>query len=80
MNDSQVKLRDGEIVNEKYACKCVACQNHPNGPAFAETRYSMGIYAGRYCDIGWKNSGYRDVGPEEFDPSYAGESLEPEDY
>jgi hypothetical protein len=43
--------------------------------------YSMGIYAGRYCsDACWRKSGYRDVGPEEFDPTYAGEVLEEEDY
>lgn len=45
-----------------------------------EDRHSMGIYAGKYCsDICWKNSQYKDVGPEEFDPTYAGEQLEPED-
>ncbi len=42
-------------------------------------RSSMGIYAGRMCDAHWEKSGYKDVGPEDFDEGYAGESLE-EDY
>ena len=44
-----------------------------------EERYSFGIYAGRYCsDKCWKESGYRDEGPEGFDPDYAGERLDDE--
>ena len=47
---------------------------------YMEERYSLGIYAGRYCsDKCWKNSGYRDEGPEGFDPTFAGERYE-EDY
>ncbi len=49
---------------------------------FADERTSFGIYAGRYCDECWLKSGYRDATDEdaEFDPTYAGERLEPEDY
>ena len=49
-------------------------------PKEAEERYSFGIYAGKYCDTCWKKSGYKDEGPEGFDPAYAGECLEAEDY
>jgi len=45
-----------------------------------EERFSMGIYAGRYCDKHWKESGYRDVPASAFDPAYAGETLEEEEY
>jgi hypothetical protein len=42
-----------------------------------EERYSLGLYAGRWCDPCWANSGYRKEGPEGFDPLDAGESYEP---
>ena len=42
-------------------------------------RYSLGIYAGRYCDEHWASSGYRKEGREGFDPSYAGERYD-DDY
>jgi len=41
-----------------------------------EPRYSLGIYAGRYCDACWKESGYRDEPASGFDPSDAGERYE----
>lgn len=44
-----------------------------------DERYSLGIYAGRWCDPCWDQSGYRKEGPEEFDPMDAGESYEPLD-
>lgn len=43
-----------------------------------QRRYSLGIYAGRYCDECWKQSGYRDEGPEGFDPLDAGEAYDEE--
>lgn len=42
----------------------------------AEPRYSLGIYAGRWCDPCWKTAPYRKEGPEGFDPLEAGESYE----
>jgi hypothetical protein len=74
LRDGEIRLRDGTKCDERYACRCAHCEVH--GPEFADERYSMGVYAGRYCDIGWKNSGYRDVGPEEFDADYAGEWMD----
>jgi hypothetical protein len=74
MDENFVELREGKSCHERYVCHCSYCEEH--GPAFAEDRYSMGVYAGRFCDEGWKLSGYRDVGPEEFDPAYAGERME----
>lgn len=41
-----------------------------------EERYSLGIYAGRYCsDKCWRDSGYRDEPASAFDPSDAGETY-----
>ncbi len=52
-------------------CPCGRC-----GKENAEVRYSLGIYAGKYCDECWKDSGYRDEPASAFDPLDAGESLE----
>ena len=43
-------------------------------------QYSLGIYAGRWCEACWKTSGYRKEGREGFDPMDAGEAYEEEDY
>jgi len=48
-----------------------------------DTRYSFGVYAGRYCDDAcWSRSGYRDATDPDarFDPADAGEAMEPEEY
>lgn len=47
-------------------------------PQQAETQYSMGIYAGKYCDECWEVSGYRK--DADFDPTDAGEHLNECDY
>lgn len=44
--------------------------------ADVEERFSFGIYAGKWCTPCWKTSGYRDEGPEGFDPGDAGESYD----
>jgi hypothetical protein len=44
-----------------------------------EERYSLGIYAGKYCDFHWLRSGYRDEGSSGFDPVDCGERYE-DDY
>lgn len=43
-----------------------------------DERYSLGIFAGYYCDKCWDESGIRKEGPEGFDPLDAGESYDPE--
>ena len=43
-----------------------------------EDRYSLGIYAGHYCDSCWDASGYRKEGRSGFDPLDAGESYDEE--
>lgn len=55
--------------------KCCKCE------ADATERYSFGIYAGRYCDACWLESGYRDATDDEavFDEADAGERME-DDY
>ena len=42
-------------------------------------QYSLGIYAGRWCDKHWKTSGYRDEPASAFDPADAGECYGDED-
>lgn len=70
-----VKCRDGYSCPENWVCRCVECETHPDGPLMADERFSLGIYAGKMCDNAWKRSGFRDEGPESFDPSDAGESY-----
>jgi len=45
-----------------------------------EERFSLGIYAGKWCDPCWKESGYRDEDASGFDPLDAGESYEEDSY
>ena len=54
-------------------CPCSRC-----GKKDAEERYSLGIYAGRYCLKCWRESGYRDEPASAFDPADAGETYEAE--
>jgi hypothetical protein len=57
--------------NEKYHCH--RCETGLE----SEDRYSFGVYAGRWCDVCWLKSGYRDAVDHsvKFDPSDAGESI-----
>jgi hypothetical protein len=48
------------------------------GEAEAPQRFSLGLYAGKWCDDHWVTSGYRKEGPEGFDPLDAGESYDEE--
>ncbi len=47
-----------------------------------EIRQSFGVYAGRYCDECWYNSGYRDARDDNavFDPMDAGEVMWEDEY
>lgn len=45
-----------------------------------QERFSLGIYAGTYCDKCWDESGYRKEGREGYDFLDAGEYYEEEDY
>ena len=60
--------------------KIPVCECGKRGGALVLERESLGIYAGLYCDPCWAASGYRKEGREGFDPTYAGESYEGEDY
>ncbi len=55
---------------------CSGCQRPDSNELEVEERFSLGIYAGYYCDKCWKNSSYRDEGPEGFDPLDAGERYD----
>ncbi len=65
-----IRTTDGHEVSRRGICRC--------GKAGYD-RYSLGLPAGRYCDVCWDASGYRKEGREGFDAAYAGESYE-EDY
>ena len=43
------------------------------------SQYSLGIYAGRWCEKHWATSGYRKEGRSGFDPADAGERYD-DDY
>jgi hypothetical protein len=58
----------------------IQCANHECKSEDVYERYSLGIYAGRYCDPHWDASGYRKEGREGFDPADAGECYEADDY
>ncbi len=68
---------EGFWINPRWACcKCtkIDCNGNPVSPVkFAEERYAFGIYAGKYCDKCWDESGYKKEGAEGFDETYAGE-------
>ena len=65
------------VCGQEATCRCgLKCSLCGKKGQFEE-RFSLGIYAGRYCsDKCWKASGYRDEGVEGFDPTYAGERLD----
>ena len=53
------------------------CYGHC-GEEEAEQRYSLGIYAGKWCNACWGTAPYHKEGPEGFSPDDAGESYEEE--
>ena len=74
---------DGSLWFDERNC-CHHCQEQREAEgrpfAWAEERYSFGIYAGRWCDGCWPQSGFRDATDPnaEFSELDAGECLEPE--
>ena len=58
--------------DDRYHC------HHCQTGRESEERYSFGAYAGRWCDVCWPNSGYRDATDPtaKFDPLDAGESMD----
>jgi hypothetical protein len=66
-----IRTTDGHEVSRRGICRC--------GRAGYD-RYSLGLPAGRYCGPCWDASGYRKEGREGFDPTYAGECYEEDDY
>lgn len=79
-----IEIEGGFKVLENWICHHCEEERLKAGklPLEAEERFSFGVYAGKYCDRCWSQSGYRDVEDEDtkFDPLDAGEVLEPEDY
>lgn len=81
---AQWTLPDYERLSEgdDYCESKPICNKQDEGPCKGDvdTRYSLGIYAGKYCDGHWETSGYRKEGREGFDPMDAGECYEEDDY
>lgn len=72
---------DGECwFDERHVCHHCQDEREALGKPFrwADEQYSFGIYAGRYCDDCWRNSGFRDAADPtaRFDPLDAGETFE----
>ena len=59
---------------------CQGCKKQDSPKFYVEPRYSLGIFAGYWCDACWKDAPYRKEGREGFDPIDAGEQYEEEDY
>jgi hypothetical protein len=74
------QLDDRTYARNRYSLKRCSCGcEKVEGEGSVEQRYSLGIYAGVYCDRGWKKSGYRDEPAWAFDPADAGERYD-DDY
>ena len=57
---------------------CNGCGQTNADGADVDEQHSLGIYAGRWCEPCWANSGYRKDGPEGFSPDDAGERYDEE--
>lgn len=67
------------MPEERNRC---AGRNRDDKPCTGDAyeQYSLGIYAGRYCDGHWATSGYRKEPASAFDPADCGETYEPDDW
>ena len=63
---------DDKLIEEfgRYYCRRCADRRIARG---AEERFSLGVYAGMYCEACWDKSGYRQEGKEGYDYLDAGE-------
>lgn len=65
-------VTDGK--NNWYQRRCNGCKKFFD---YVPEQYSMGIFAGFYCDGPcWDNAPFRKGGKELFDPAYAGENYD----
>lgn len=67
------------LLTDRQAFGPACCRCHQSS-SNVEERYSLGIYAGRWCDECWAASAYRKEDRSGFDPLDAGEAYEEEDY
>lgn len=67
--------RDLQAELETWLKKYPRCSQQGCLSDDIEERYSLGCYAGRWCDPHWKTSGYRDEPASAFDPLDAGEEY-----
>ena len=66
-------LDEHQRSDDDLAATAQACAIAHEGES--EDRYSLGVYAGHYCDRHWAESGYRDAPASAFDPDDAGETY-----
>lgn len=67
-HDHSAQYEDSRVI-----VSCQGCGDHTEW----KERYSLGIYAGKWCDKCWKTSGYRDEPASAFNPMDAGEPYDP---
>ena len=77
----EMEYSDGHHwMMEREVCKhCIDERDVANRPyRYGQERISFGVYAGRYCDQCWPDSGYRDATDctAEFSEMDSGESME----
>ncbi len=75
MASKQMTVEEAEKEFGRYFCRRCAAQGIGEQ---ASERFSMGIYAGMYCDACWKEDGRNH--DRKFDPMDAGEHYDEEDY
>lgn len=68
-------IEEIRAIHGKFFCRKCASEGRAQS---GHERYSMGVYAGTYCDGHWEKDGRNHN--RRFDPMDAGETLEPEDY
>ena len=79
--NGNIEFSDGQYwMNERDVCQHCRDQREAESKPYrwADERYSFNCYAGRYCDMCWPQSGYRDAADPsaEFSEADAGERLD----
>lgn len=83
--DGRTEYFDGEgwILASQICSHCFEhAMDNDEFFAWADERYSFGVYAGKYCDQCWSRSGFRDATDPDavFDPADAGECYWEDEY
>lgn len=83
--NGDIEYSDGEYwMGEREVCSHCKEEREAEDKPFRmnEGRDSFGAYAGKYCDICWPKSGYRDATDPnaKFDPADCGEVMYEDEY